>query len=126
VNKYDGSYSQYWSRGDTAVLDGGVYQRVPVTTGVTYGLSAWMKRQSTIAGTSMRVGYDLTGGTSPTAASVVYTDITGATDNVWNGYSASATATGPYITIFLRGGHTGTTGGTNSYFYADAVSVLAQ
>lgn len=126
VNKYDGSYSQYWARSDTAAFDGGVYQRVAVAPGVTYNIAAFMKRQSTLAGTSMRVGYDLSGGTSATAASVVYTDITGGTDNVWNGYSASVTATGSFITIFLRGGHTGTTGGTNSYFYADAVSLMAQ
>ncbi len=124
VNKYAGSYSQYWSRGDTAAFDGGVYQVISVTPGASYNITAYMKRQSTMAGTSMSVGYDLTGGTDPTAASVVYTDITGGTNNVWNSYSANATATGSTMTIFLRAGHTGTTGGTNSYFYADAVSVM--
>ncbi|MCC6546296.1 carbohydrate binding domain-containing protein [Candidatus Sumerlaeota bacterium] len=124
VNKYDGSYSQYWSRNDTAAFDGGVYQVVSVNSGAAYSIVARMKRQSTLVGTSMRVGYDLTGGTNPAAASVVYTDITGATDNVWNTCTTNVTATGTSITIFLRAGHTGTTGGTNSYFYADAASMM--
>jgi len=126
VNKYAGSYSQYWNRADTAAFDGGVYQTVSVTPGKTYAISGWMKRQSTLAGTSMKIGYDLSGGTSGTAASVVYTDITGGTDNVWVPYTANATATGSTMTIFLRGGHTGTTGGTNSYFYVDAISVFGE
>ena len=52
VNKHSGSYSQYWARSDTAVFDGGVYQRIAVTPGVTYNIGAWMKRQSTIASTA--------------------------------------------------------------------------
>jgi len=123
VNKVDGSFSQYWSRSDAAAMDGGVYQVISVTPGGSYALSAQMKRQCTLTGTTMRVGYDLTGGTNPAAASVVYTEITGA-DNVWNAFSTNVTATGSTMTIFLRGGHTGTTGGTNAYFYADAVSAV--
>ncbi|MEO8377988.1 MAG: hypothetical protein ABI579_09985, partial [Candidatus Sumerlaeota bacterium] len=123
VNKQDGSYSQYWNRANTAAFDGGVYQTITTTAGQAYAISAWMKRQSTISGTSMKFGYDLSGGTSATAGTVVYTDITGGTDNVWVHYTANVVATGSAITLFARGGHTGTTGGTSSYFYVDAVTL---
>src|SRR5690606_23808537 len=119
LNKVAGPYSQYWARNDTATFDGGVYQRIAVQPGVTYQIEAYMKRQSTIAGTSMRFGYDLTGGTDGTAGTVQYTDITG-TNNVFNAYSTQVQATGSHITLFARGGHTGTTGGTNAYFYLDS------
>ncbi|MBX7247171.1 MAG: hypothetical protein K1X53_16865 [Candidatus Sumerlaeaceae bacterium] len=123
VNKYEGSYSQYFARADTATFDGGVYQRIAVNPGTQYQVVAQMKRQSVLSGTTMQFGYDLTGGTSGAAASVSYTDITGSVDNVWAGYSATVTATGGFITLFARGGHTGSAGGTNSYFYLDAVSL---
>lgn len=123
ANKQAGSYSQYLSRGDTAAFDGGVYQTVAVTAGQSYTITGWIKRQSVLAGTFMKIGYDLTGGTNGAAASVTYTDLTGATDNVWVSYSATVTATGSALTVFSRSGHTGTTGGTNSYFYLDSVSV---
>ena len=123
VNKKDGSYSQYWNRADTSACDGGVYQTFSTTPGQTYQIDAWMKRQSTFTGTSLRVGYDLTGGTNPTAGTVTYTDITGS-DNTWNSYSQSIVATGYSITVFARGGHTGTTGGSNAYFYIDACTVV--
>jgi hypothetical protein len=123
TNKHDGSYSQYWNRADTAAYDGGVRQTITVTPGQAYTISAWMKRQSTFTGTSMKFGYDLTGGTNATAGSVVYTDITGGTNNVWVQYTATVTATGSSITLFARGGHTGTTGGSTAYFYLDEVKI---
>ena len=122
VNRYDGSYSQYWKRDDTAAFTGGVYQRVPVTPGVNYTITAKMKRQSVFGGTAIAFGYDLSGGTSSTAGTVVYTDVTG-TDNTWNSYTANATATGGFITLFARGGHTATTGDVSAYFYVDAVTM---
>ncbi|MCC6547623.1 fibronectin type III domain-containing protein, partial [Candidatus Sumerlaeota bacterium] len=123
LNYHDGTYSQYWNRTDTAAIDGGVRQTITTVAGQAYTISGWMKRQSTFAGTSMRMGYDLSGGTNPTAGSVVYTDITGATNNVWVQYTANVVATGTSITVFARGGHTGTTGGTNAHFYVDEVKV---
>jgi len=121
VNKHDGSYSQYWARSDTSLFNGGIYQKITVTPGTTYKISAWIKRQSLLTGTSMEFGYDLTGGTNGMSSSVVYTDLTGATDNVWVAYNATVTSTGGNITLFARAGHTGTAGGTNSYFYLDQI-----
>jgi hypothetical protein len=123
ANKQAGSYSQYLSRNDTALFDGGVYQTVAVTPGQTYTITGWIKRQSVISGTFMKIGYDLAGGTNGAAASVNYTDLTGSTDNVWVQYIANVTASSSALTVFCRVGHTGTTGGTNSYFYLDSVSV---
>jgi hypothetical protein len=71
----------------------------------------------------MEFGYDLSGGTDGMASSVVYTDLTGATDNIWVAYNATVTSTGGNITLFARAGHTGTAGGTNSYFYLDQISM---
>ena len=124
VNHQDGAFSQYWNRADTAACDAGVYQTIATVPGGTYQVSAWMKRQSLFTGSFIKVGYDLTGGTNGTAASVTYTDITGATNDLWVQYTQSIVATGSSITIFARGGHTGTTGGTNAYFYIDAVTVV--
>jgi hypothetical protein len=124
VNKHDGLYSQYWSRSDTSTFDGGVYQVIPVTPGVQYQITAWLKRQSTFTGTFMKFGYDLTGGTNGSATSVTYTDLTSGGNNVWLQYTATVTSTGNSITIFSRGGHTSTSGGTNAYFYLDEVSLM--
>ena len=123
VNYHDGAYSQYWNRSDTAAFDGGVRQTITTVPGQAYTISGWMKRQSTLAGTTMRMGYDLTGGTNPSAGTVVYTDITGGTNNVWVQYTANVVATGTSITVFARGGHTGTTGGSTAYFYVDEIKV---
>jgi len=122
-NKYEGDHSQYWSRGDTLTIDGGVYQTISTVSGQTYDFSAWMKRQSTFTGTVMEFGYDLTGGTDGTAGSVTYVDLTSAPDNTWTKASGSFTATGSSVTFFARGGHTSTSGGSNAYFYLDAVKL---
>jgi len=126
VNKHDGIYSQYWSRGDTAYIKGGVYQKVSVKPGTSYNINAWLKRQSTFTDTFLEFGYDLSGGTDGMSPSVVYTDLAGITDNVWVEYNATATATGNFITLFSRAGHTSTSGGSNAYFYLDQVSLIKQ
>lgn len=85
-----------------------------------------MKRQSTMAGTLLRFGYDPTGGTNGTASSVVYADLVSSGPNdTWVKYAATVRATGDTLTLFARAGHTGTTGGTKAYFYLDGVSVVA-
>ncbi|MBP7864952.1 MAG: carbohydrate binding domain-containing protein [Acidobacteria bacterium] len=126
INHHDGAYSQYWKRTDTAAADGAVHQRLAVVPGKTYALSLWMKRQSTFSGSFLKAGIDLTGGTDPSGAGVVYTDFTGSTDNVWQSFTADVTATGPWLTIFARAGHTGTTGGTTAYFYVDEVTLVEE
>ncbi len=123
INKHDGVYSQYWSRNDTALFKGGVLQKITVTPGKRYQLSAWMKRQSLFEGTSLEFGYDLAGGTDGMAPSVVYTDLAGQGNNVWGEYNALVTATGGFITLFARAGHAGTTGDTKAYYYLDQVSM---
>lgn len=124
VNKQSGVASQYWARTDTAVFNAGVYQRIPVTPGRRYEIVSWMKRQSLIAGTSMFFGYDLTGGTNPSSATVSWWDLTPGADNTWLQYKLVVdNASSNFITVFAKGGHTGTTGGTNSYFYVDNVIV---
>jgi hypothetical protein len=123
VNKHDGSYSQYWARSDTSLFNGGIYQKITVTPGTTYKISAWIKRQSLLTGTSMEFGYDLSGGTDGMASSVIYPPQADTTDNIWVAYNATVTSTGGNITLFARAGHTGTAGGTNSYFYLDQISM---
>lgn len=122
INRYDGAHSQYWARTDTAPFDGGIYQQVPVEPGNRYELRAWMKRQSTFTGTFLQVGLDPTGGTNPAATSVHDVSLDGA-DNTWIEGKISVTAQGETMTVFLRGGHTGTTGDDNAYFYADAANL---
>jgi hypothetical protein len=123
INKHEGDHSQYWSRSDTALLDGGVYQTISVTSGNIYEISAWIKRQSTFNGTILKFGYDLSEGTDGTGGSVVYSD-PGGGDNVWMHYGATLAATGNTLTLFARGGHTETSGGANACFYLDEVSMV--
>ncbi len=123
INKHDGTYSQYWSRGDALVFSGGLYQKVSVSPGIKYTLKGWIKYQYPIAGIDMGFGYDLTGGTSPEASSVQWTDMSSSALNTWSQYSADFTANGSYITVFAKGGHTGTTGDTKGYFYLDEITL---
>lgn len=125
INKYDGSYSQYWARSDTDIFTGGVYQRINVTPGKKYVLRAWLKTQSAMDGSIMAFGFDLTGGTQGMSANISYTDMGDATLNEWTPYEAEFTASGDYVTIFSKAGHSGTSGGSNSYFYIDAVYMYA-
>ncbi len=122
LNKYEGSHSQYWARGNTTPFEGGVLQTIGVTPGAACQITAWLKRQSTFSGTTLEFGYDLTGGTDPASSNVIYTDLTGNPDNTWVQYDQTVTATGSSITLFARAGHTGSTGGSSAYFYLDAVS----
>ena len=124
INKHDGEHSQYWARSDTLPFEGGLYQTVTVEKGKIYQLRAWLKRQSTIEGTFIRMGYDLSGEKNGMASSVQYRDLTGEGDNRWGYYEEILTASGDNLTIFSRSGHTGATGGSNSYFYLDEVSLV--
>ena len=99
-------------------------QTVTVGTGRQFAITGSMKRQSVFPGTALQVGVDYTGGTNPAATTVLWTDITG-TNNTWNPFTIhTASAYGTAITFFSRGGHTGTTGDVNAYFYIDAASML--
>ena len=120
VNKHDGSYSQYWTRGDSARFNGGVYQKIRVTNGEDYYISAWMKRQGNASDQWLEFGYDLSGGTDPEAGSVTYTKLEGLGYNEWVHYTESVTATGAWITLFSKGGHYEEDGSSN-YFYLDHV-----
>jgi hypothetical protein len=122
-NKHEGDHSQYIARGDTATFDGGVYQTVTVEDGATYEVTAWMKRQCTFTGAILEFGYDSAGGTNGSSTSVVYTDLTAAGNNLWVSYSDTVVASGTSLTVFARGGHTGTTGDVDAYLYVDEVSV---
>ncbi|MEO8376172.1 MAG: hypothetical protein ABI579_00760 [Candidatus Sumerlaeota bacterium] len=123
VNHNDGDFSQNWNRADTQAFSGGVYQTITVLPGYTYQLRATMKRQSSFVGNDVAFGYDLTGGTNGVLGSIVWTDLTGGIDNVWNTMTASFIATGQTVTLFARGGHSGTTGDTNADYYLDSVAL---
>ncbi len=123
LNKHGGEQSQYWSRSDTQPFLGGLYQRITVIPGRRYRIRAWLKSQSAMAGTVMAFGYDPQGGADGESAAILYADLSGAALNTWVEYDVTATATGPTLTLFSKAGHTGTFGGTNSYFYMDDVSV---
>lgn len=122
TNKYDGTYSQYWARTDNLRFNGGVYQTISVTSGKTYQIEAWMKRQGNASDEWMEFGYDLGGGTNAEAGSVVYTKLEGYGNNVWAKYVNNVTATGSTITLFGKGGQYNQ-GGNNNYIYLDAVKV---
>jgi hypothetical protein len=122
-NIHDGTYSQYWAGNGTEIFHGGVYQVIEVTPYYRYRLKGWLKRQSTFEGTFMHFGYDLSGGEKGDSISVIYTEITGSTDNVWVSFDETISSTGDKLTIFFSAGHTGVSGGSISYFYIDQVSM---
>ena len=123
INRHDGAASQYWGRSDTAAFDGGVFQVIAVRPGNRYRIEAWMKRQSAFPGSTLQFGYDLEGGVDPRAVAVQYDDLASAGNDQWVAYGKEVVATGGSITLFARGGHTATTGGTSAFFYLDQVSV---
>jgi len=124
LNRVDGAAAFYFARNDTTPFEGGIRQQVAVTEGALYRLTARMKRQSTLAGTRMDFGVDPTGGTDPLAATVRYKSLMAAANDTWATYEQDFIAQSPTIVVFGRGGHTGTTGGANSYFYLDAISLV--
>lgn len=123
VNRDEGVASHYFARADTAPFDGGIRQRVTVTPGARYRLTARMKRQSTFVGTRIEIGYDPTGGNDPIGPDVVYTSLLDTADNVWASYQQDFLARSSSVVVLARGGHTGTTGGTNAYFYVDTFTL---
>lgn len=125
VNRVDGAASQYYARTDTAPFDGGLYQIVATKPGGRYRLTASMKRQSLLAGTVMAFGFDAAGRTDPLGPTVTWRSLVDAGANdTWVVYTADFVAQTSGTMILCRGGHTGTTGGANSYFYLDAVSMF--
>ena len=121
LNIHDGSHSQYWARSDEKTFDGGVYQLVSVKPGYRYRITSWLKRQSVSEGTFLSFGYDPGGGTNGESDLVVYTDLTESGDNQWIKYEETVTTTQDELTLFCRGGHRETSGGSISYFYVDEV-----
>lgn len=123
-NVHDGKSAQYWARPDTLVFDGGFYQVVSVNPDDLYEITAWLKRQSDFQGASMAFGYDLSGGTDGSAASVNYTDLSASVNNTWVRYNVIVKAVGTSLTLFARGGHNDPSGGDKAYFYLDHVSLF--
>jgi PKD repeat protein len=76
---------------------GGVYQKVAVTPGVAYRVTAFGK--TTNSGVEVAVGVDPNGGISPNEAAFG----SGSTAVVWTQLGVEFTATGPEATIFLLG-----------------------
>ncbi|MCC6547301.1 hypothetical protein IT570_09050 [Candidatus Sumerlaeota bacterium] len=124
VNKNDGDFSQFWNRGDTAAMSGGVYQRISVLPGYQYTVRAAMKRQAGYDDNLVAFGYDVNGGTNPASASIVWTNLTGAADNTWYGMQTSFTATGGFVTLFGKGGHASALGDNDAYYYLDSVALF--
>lgn len=118
--------SPSWSQGvatNWGRLDNALYQRVPVVPGARYRINAWVYLTVSVSGGNQlwaALGADATGGTSPTAASVVYTPET-RTQQSWRPLSLEIDATGPHITVFVRC-KTETLGGWQ-WCYIDDVSM---
>ena len=124
VNKNDGDFAQYWNRADTTPFTAGVYQRISVLPGYQYTVRAAMKRQAAYPDNDVAFGYDLTGGTDPASANIVWTNLAGVADNVWNSMQTNFVATTGFVTLFAKGGHTGTTGDNDAYYYVDSVALF--
>ncbi|MDX1973809.1 MAG: hypothetical protein SFY68_14855, partial [Candidatus Sumerlaeia bacterium] len=121
VNRVDGAASFYFARTDTAPFRGGIYQAVETQPGATYALRIQIKKQSLIAGTEMAIGVGSLPSTTFEESALQWVSLQdAAADNVWVTHTRDFTATGSSTVIGVRGGHSGTTGGTNSYFYVDA------
>lgn len=125
VNRVDGAASFYFARNDTQPFRGGIYQLVETLPGATYQLRIQMKKQSLLAGTEMSIGVGEPINGSFSEADLSWTPLQDQQpDNVWVQHQREFVAQGAQTIIAARGGHTGTTGGANSYFYLDAGSLF--
>jgi hypothetical protein len=104
---HSGSHSQvcviigHWG---TDYYDFGIESAVAAAPGRAYTFSAWTKLETGTAGDDKierRVGTDPTGGTDPTAATVVWS-APSTTENTWQQMTVSATAQAPVVTVFIR------------------------
>lgn len=125
VNRVDGAASHYFSRNDTQAFRGGIYQVIATQPGAVYQLNVQIKRQSTLVGTEMAFGYGPITNNQFVENALTWTPLQDAQANdVWTSYSQEFTATSTETVVSARGGHTGTTGGANSYFYVDVASMF--
>jgi hypothetical protein len=95
---HDGSRSQrirVW--GVTNSTAGGVYQRVPVTTGQPFTVSVWIYAAD--IGSACSVGVDPGGGTSANSG-VTWSSTT--TNAAWTQKTVTGTATSDFITVYFR------------------------
>lgn len=86
-------------------VQGGVFKSTSTTPGHRYSVEAWMKREFSPAKLEVSLGIDLTGGTDWQAASVQWFPWDEDKDDAWAKTEETVTATGPSMTIFIKGFH---------------------
>jgi hypothetical protein len=94
---HGGAHSQRIRVGSTNATSGGVYQRIPVFSGMTYTVSVWVR-----AGDEQSycyLGVDPAGGTNA-ASGVVWSSAT--TDVAWVQKTWTGTATANLLTVFFK------------------------
>jgi len=105
----------------------GVYQRIPVTPGreyrvTAYGYSIYNGQESNSwDNIILRLGVDPLGDTAFRAASVNFVEFN-STHNVWNQQSVTVTAVGDHITVFLDGWRKWQSGVDDAWAIFDDVS----
>jgi len=94
---HGGAHSQRIRVSSTGASAGGVYQRVPVTAGKVYLVSAWMYADDAL--TSCYLGVDPAGGTD---ASSGVTWSAASTNLAWEQRTWAGAATADYLTAYLK------------------------
>lgn len=101
----EGSYSQNWWEGDP--FNGGIYQRIPVTSGKPYSAKSWMLSIYDSSSHQVhnklwkQVGIDPLGGTDPESANIVWGEADGL-DVEYVDVRTAAIAQASTITLFIR------------------------
>jgi hypothetical protein len=93
----DGHAQRIRVSGGTSGASGGVYQRIPVTTGQLYAVSVWAYAGD--AATTCSLGVDPAGGTNANSG-VIWTS--GTTNVSWVQKTWAGTATADYLTVYCR------------------------
>lgn len=112
----------------TAQSYAGIYQVGNVVPGCSYSIVAWQRDRFGGAEAKSwdnvicRVGYDLTGGTNPTAATVIWNQYTTPHD-VWHSFFCQVKPYSPMVTIFLEGRRVATGNGDDCCAWFDDVSL---
>ena len=90
---------------DFVSTEAGIYKQAQAIPGHRYQIEAWGKHVRSESPVELSLGVDLTGGEDWQAATVTWHPWDETGEDVWVHTQATVRATGPSLTIFLKGYH---------------------
>lgn len=106
--------------------EGGIFRRLETTPRWQYTVEAWGIHSPSGTPVELFLGLDPSGGENPSAASVRWFPWREKGEAAWVRTTETLTATGPFLTIFLKGKHGVAVQGGATLFDDVRISVLTQ